>query len=71
MSKKTVKLTLEVPRGVVDFVTDLFKFSGDPQPVQEFLASELVGSVKSILGDLPNSWFDTEKILERYGLDKE
>ena len=71
MSKQTVKITLEVPKGIVDFVTDLFKFSCEEQPVEEFLAEELVGSVKSILEGLPNTWFDERKILERYGLDKE
>lgn len=28
MTAETVKLTLEVPRGVIDFVSDLFRFSG-------------------------------------------
>ena len=70
MTAETVKLTLDVPKGIVDFVTDLFKFSGEEQPLEEFLAEELVGSVKSILGDLPNSWFDRDKLLERYGLDE-
>jgi len=70
MTAETVKLTLEVPKGVIDFLSDLFKFSGDPQPVNEFLAEELVGSVRSILEGLPNTWFDRDKLLERYGLDK-
>jgi hypothetical protein len=71
MSKQTVTVTLEVPKGIVDFVSDLFKFSGEEQPVEEFLAEELVRGVKSILGDLPRTWFDGDKILQRYGLDKE
>ena len=70
MNKETVRLTLEVPKGIVDFVTDLFKFSCEEQPVEEFLAEELVGSVRSILEGLPNTWFDRDKLLERYGLDK-
>ena len=71
MTAETVKLTLEVPRGIVDFVTDLFKFSGEEQPVEEFLAEELVRSVKGIFSDLPRTWFSGGKILERYDLDKE
>jgi hypothetical protein len=70
MSKQTVKITLEVPKGIIDFVTDLLKFSGEEQPVDEFLAEELVGSVRSILEGLPNTWFDRDRLLERYGLDK-
>jgi hypothetical protein len=68
MTAETVKLTLEVPKGIIDFVMDLFKFSGEEQSIEEFLTDELVGSVKSILHDLPNTWFDVDKILERYGL---
>jgi hypothetical protein len=68
MSKQTVTVTLEVPKGIVDFVRDLFKFSCEEQPVEEFLAEELVGSVKSILEGLPNTWFDRNRLLERYQL---
>jgi hypothetical protein len=68
MTAETVRVTLEVPKGVVDFVSDLFRLSGKEQPVEEFLAEELVGSVKSLLKDLPTTWFDSDKLLERYGL---
>ena len=66
----TVKITLEVPKGVIDFLKEFFKFSGYDEPIEEFLSNELLGSVKSILGDLPNTWFNAEDILKRYGLDK-
>lgn len=68
--KEMTKVELVIPKGVIDFLTDLFKFSGEEQPLKEFLAEELVGSVKSILQNLPNTLFDTDKLLERYGLDK-
>jgi hypothetical protein len=71
MTSKTVKITLEVPKGLVDFASDLLKFSCEEQPVEEFLAKELIGDVKSIAEDLPRTWFDTDKVLKRYGLDKE
>ena len=70
MTSETVKLTLEVPKGVMDFVTDLFKFSGETQSIEEFLAKELTGSVRSILEDLPTTWFDRDTLLKRYGLDE-
>jgi len=71
MSKETVTLTLEVPKGVIDFLTDLFKFGGIQENPKEFLEKETVKTVKSTLCDLPNEWFDERKILERYGLGKE
>jgi hypothetical protein len=71
MSKAMVTLTLEVPKGVIDFLTDLFKFGGIQETPKEFLEKETVKTVKSILCDLPNQWFNERKILERYGLDKE
>jgi hypothetical protein len=71
MTAETVKLTLEVPKGVIDFLTDLFKFGGIQETPKEFLENETVGTVKSILGEFPNSWFDEKEILKRYGLDKE
>jgi len=59
-------------RGVVrGFLTDLFKLGCIEETPQKFLENETANTVKSILGDLPNHWFDTDKILERYGLDKE
>jgi hypothetical protein len=71
MTAETVKLTLELPKGVVDFASDLLKFGGSEQSVEEFLAEELTGDVRSILEDLPTGWFDREKLLQRYGLNKE
>jgi len=71
MTAETVKLTLEVPKGVIDFLTDLFKLGCIEETPQKFLENETVNTVKSILGDLPNQWFDERKILERYRLDKE
>jgi hypothetical protein len=71
MSKQTVTLTLEVPKGVIDFLTDLFKLGCIEETPEKFLEAETVNTVKSILGDLPNHWFDERKILERYGLDEE
>jgi hypothetical protein len=71
MSKKTVKLTLEVPKGAIDFLTDLLKLSGTKQTPKEFLEEETVNIVKGILVDLPSTWFDEHKVLEWYELDKE
>jgi len=71
MTAETVRLTLEVPKGVIDFLTDLFKFGGIQENPKEFLEKETVNTVKGILGSLPNTWFDEREILERYGLDKE
>ena len=71
MTAETVKLTLEVPKGVIDFLTDLFKLGCIEETPEKFLENEAVNTVKSILGDLPNHWFDTDKILERYGLGEE
>ena len=71
MSKAMVTLTLEVPKGVIDFLSDLFKFGGIQETPKEFLEKETVNTVKSILCNLPDTWFDEHKILERYGLDKE
>jgi len=71
MSKETVTLTLEVPKGVVDFLTDLFKFGCIQQTPKGFLEKEALVTVKGILGDLPTTWFDSDKILERYGLGEE
>jgi hypothetical protein len=71
MSKETVELTLEVPKGVIDFLTDLFKFGGIQETPKEFLERETVGTVKSILGEFPTSWVDEKELLKRYGLDKE
>jgi hypothetical protein len=71
MSKEIVKLTLEVPRGVIDFLTDLFRFGGIQQTPKEFLEEETVKTVKSILGEFPNSFFDEHEILKQYGLDEE
>jgi hypothetical protein len=36
MSKETVKLTLEVPKGVVDFLKDLFALGGSENSVSKF-----------------------------------
>jgi hypothetical protein len=71
MTAETVKIELELPKGVVDFASDLLKFSGSEQSIEQFLAKELVGDVRSILEDLPTGWFDREKLLQRYGLNKE
>lgn len=70
MSKATVKITLEVPKGVIDFLTDLFKLGGTEENLKEFLEQETVNTVKSILGELPGTWFDEDKILKRYSLEK-
>ncbi len=71
MSKETVKIELQIPKGVVDFLTDLFKLGCFQQAPKEFLEHETVCVVESIIDDLPMTWFDKDKILERYGLDKE
>jgi hypothetical protein len=68
MATETVKIELELPKGVVDFASDLLKFSGDTQPVEQFLAAELTGSVKGILQDLPRTFFDQAKMLAKYNL---
>jgi hypothetical protein len=70
MNPETVTLKLEVPKGVLDFLADLFTLGGTEQTPKEFLQEELVSSVKSIVGSLPNTWFNAEDILKRYGLDK-
>jgi hypothetical protein len=65
---ETVKVELQLPKGVVDFSSDLLKFSCQDTPVEQFLAEELTGAVKSTLQDLPAEWFDEKKILKKYGL---
>lgn len=71
MTAETVKLTLEVPKGVIDFLTDLFKLGCIQQTPKGFLEKDALVAVKGILGDLPRTWFDEDKILKRYGLADE
>jgi len=52
LSKEAVKLTLEVPKGVVDFLTDPFKLGCIGETYQKLLEDETVRNVISILGSL-------------------
>jgi hypothetical protein len=66
MTAETIKIELELPRAIVDFVGDLTRLTG--QSVEEFLAGELVEDIRSILGDLPRSLIDPDKVAKKYGL---
>lgn len=70
MSKQTITLKLELPKGALDFLADLFALGGIKQSPKDFLEEELLSSVKSIVGSLPNTWFNEEDILKRYGLTR-
>jgi methyl coenzyme M reductase alpha subunit len=70
MSKKTVKLTLEVPKGVIDFLTDLFTLGGYENSIPKFIEKEVAQIPESIMGALPDTWFDMDYIRKKYGLDK-
>jgi hypothetical protein len=71
MTKETVTLTLEVPKGVIDFLTDLFALGGSENSVSKFIQEEVARLPDSIMGSLPNTWFETDYIRKKYHLEEQ
>jgi len=70
MQKETVTLTIQVPKGVIDFLKDLFAFDGCENDISDFIEGEVAGIPESILGSLPNTWFDMNYIRKKYHLQE-
>jgi hypothetical protein len=71
MKKETVKLTLEVPKGVIDFLTDLFALGGSENSVSKFIKEEVARLPDGIMGSLPNTWLDMEYIRKKHHLEEQ
>jgi len=71
MTKKMVRLTIEVPKGVVDLLQDLSNMGGLVGTAKEYIEEEVAGIPAAIFGCLSNAYFDTDRMRKKYGLEKE
>lgn len=68
MSKEDVKLEIQVPKGVIDFLTDMLRFADRSATPKEFIEEEVRGIPECVISSLPSSLFNYDDIRERYGL---
>lgn len=61
----TVKMTLQIPRGLIEFLENLQQVGG-PNP-KEHLEEALSKELECILQDLPDDVFNVPLLRERYG----
>ena len=71
MTKKMVRLTIEVPKGVVDFLQDLSKMGGLVGTAKEYIEEEVASIPETVFGSLSNVYFDIDRMRKKYGLEKE
>ena len=71
MTKKMVRLTIEVPKGVVDFLQDLSNMGGLTGTAKEYIEEEVAGIPESVFASLSNVYFDVDRMRKRYGLEEE
>ncbi len=64
-SPATVKMTLQVPRGLVMFLENLQQ-TGGPN-MKEHLEEVLTKELETFLGDLPDDVFNIPLLREKYG----
>jgi hypothetical protein len=67
--KNTVKLEIEVPKGVLNFLADLVKFAGVDMPPKDVIEEEVAKLGSAIAHEIANSWFRAEDLVTRYGLE--
>jgi len=71
MSKKTVKIEVELPVAVVKFLEDVNAFAGAKFDIKEYIQERVVDCFCADVKSCEDSPFwDTETLIEKYGLKK-
>ncbi|MGB9022411.1 MAG: hypothetical protein WCC94_03135 [Candidatus Bathyarchaeia archaeon] len=63
-----VRVCLWVPKGLLGFLGDLLKVTGSEMTVTEVLEKELSMCPDAILSELPDNWFNPQRIRKKYNL---
>jgi len=66
-----LQMTVEVPKGVLDFLEDLSKFGGLVGTPRSYIEREVAAIPETILSGLSDKYFDADWIREKYGLKQE
>jgi len=67
--KRTVKVTIQIPRGVLDFLDDLLRFSNLDTTGLQVIEREVTKLPAQLLSSLEGEWIHPGNLLEKYGLE--
>ena len=71
MVNGSVKLVVEVPRGVLCLLRDLSRFGGVRLEPKTWIEQEIVQAATAVVDSITNlDFIDKHVLLERYGLEK-